>query len=470
MRPIAPLATADLPARTKAFWRLTGPGAVLVGLSIGAGEIVIWPLITAQYGAAMAWAAVLGVFLQLWVNLEIGRWTIATGESTYTGFARLWAGFAPLFVFFNIAGYLLPAWARTSGLALKALLLGPDHPTPDWLWTALTFAGVALVLFGPRRVYRAVERTVAALVVIVVVGLIVIAVQVGTADTVLELGRGVANVGYIHPAIDVRDFFSALVFAGAGGTANLFYAFYLRDKGIGMGARLPLLVNPLRGRVEAAPQTGYGFEPDGENVRRFRDWFRFVVLDQTLYFWLLNSFTMLLFIFGALAVLHPLGLVPQAGRVIWDEAQILAQSMGAPGRLLFLLIGCATLFSTQVAIVDGLSRSLADIVATSFRVGQRASHATWYGWMVAGVIGFGVLLTVLMESLGITDLGFIFNAAYMGGFAMAVYTPLLLWMNVRHLPRAARPGPLNIVMVTGAALVYVGFALVSLGGELGRLR
>ena len=76
---IAPLGTADLPRRQLSFWRLTGPGAILVGLSIGAGEIVLWPWITAKFGAVMVWAAALGVFIQLWVNLEIGRWAIVTG-------------------------------------------------------------------------------------------------------------------------------------------------------------------------------------------------------------------------------------------------------------------------------------------------------------------------------------------------------------------------------------------------------
>ncbi|MDP6485116.1 MAG: hypothetical protein QGH70_14910, partial [Nitrospinota bacterium] len=48
-----------------------------------------------------------------------------------------------------------------------------------------------------------------------------------------------------------------LVFAGAGGTSNLFYAFYLRDKQIGMGSRIPVLVNPFRNRQESRAQTGY---------------------------------------------------------------------------------------------------------------------------------------------------------------------------------------------------------------------
>lgn len=109
---------------------MAGPGAVLVGLSIGAGEIVIWPRIAAEFGATMIWAAALGVFIQYWVNIEIGRWTIATGETPYTGFTRMWRYYAHAFIFFNVAGWLLPGWARTSGLALKALVTSnPAHPT-----------------------------------------------------------------------------------------------------------------------------------------------------------------------------------------------------------------------------------------------------------------------------------------------------------------------------------------------------
>ncbi len=467
LRSLPPLETADLPERRAPFWRLTGPSAVLVGLAIGAGEIVIWPRIAAEYGASMVWGAVLGVFLQLWVNVEIGRWTIATGESAYSGFTRLWGGCAALFVFLNLAGYLLPGWARTSGGALRAAFFGPEHPSPDWLWTAITFALVALVLFGPRRIYRAVELTIGALLIVIVLGLLFIAARIATREHVLELLRGVARVGYVDPRIPVKDFFSALVFAGAGGTSNLYYAFYLRDKGIGMGARIPVLLNPFRGRAESASRSGYLFPETPENVRRFRDWLGFVVRDSLLYFWFLNTLTILLFLLGALVVLRPLGIVPQPGRLIWDEAAVLAQTMGPAGRYLFLAVGVATLFSTQVALVDGLGRSLADILTTSFRFAARTPAPVWYARVVLFVILFGVGVTALMEYRGMTDLGFIFNAAYMGGFAMAIYTPLLLWLNLRRLPRAARPRPLNIALVGVAALVYLGFALFCAGDELG---
>ena len=96
--PLPKFKTEDLPEKKVPNWRMTGPGAILAGLSIGAGEIIIWPRIAAEYGSGMIWAAVIGLLLQLWINFEIGRWTIATGETVYTGYARAWRGFAPVFI------------------------------------------------------------------------------------------------------------------------------------------------------------------------------------------------------------------------------------------------------------------------------------------------------------------------------------------------------------------------------------
>lgn len=463
---LEPLKTEDIPAREKPFWKMTGPGAVLVGLAIGAGEIVVWPRVVAEYGATMVWGAVIGVFIQLWINFEIGRYVIATGESVYTGFSRVWKGFGLAFIFFNIAGWILPAWARVSGNAMKALLLGPTHDSPDWFWTAVTFAIVAALLFGPKRVYATVEKVISLLVLLIVLGLTFIAIRVGTWDTYKELFAGIINFGHIEEGYSGKEFFSALVFAGAGGTANLFYAFYLRDKHIGMGARMPALLNPFRAREEKEVQTGYTFPETPENVRRFKDWFRYVILDQTLYFWILNTFTILLFVFGALAVLHPKGIVPAAGSLIWDESQILSETMGKPGQILFLLIGLATLFSTQITLTDGVARSIADILHTNYAWARRIPSAKIYFFGAMFIIVSGVGITWYMETSGVTELGFLFNAGYVGGFAMAVYAPLIIYLNITRLPKSARPKLLNIIMASMSALVYMGFAAYCIWWEI----
>jgi hypothetical protein len=455
----------DMPERKFGFWQMAGPGAILVGLSIGAGEIIIWPRLVAEHGAGMVWAAILGVFMQMWINLEVGRWTIATGETVFTGFSRIWKGFAPLFLLLTVFAWIAPGWGRASGLALKALLVGPAGFGSDTFWTMITFAGCALLLFGPKVIYGSVEKSVELLVLIVTIGLIFVAFAVGTADSWAELFKGAINVGYKHPDVTVKQMFIAIVFAGAGGTANLFYTFYLRDKHIGMGARLPSMQNPLRGTTEKIPTTGFRYEDTEENASRFLGWWDYIKKDQMLFFWALNTITIILFIFGSLAVLHPRGIVPASGTLIWDEAQILGEVWGPAGRTIFLLVGLATLFGTQLALIDGVSRSIADMLSTSFKFAQNRDQSWWYvlvaaTWMIAGCV-----ITYVMEARGVSELGFLFNAAYIGGFAMAIYTPLLLICNLKFLPTSAKPGMINATMMVIASVVYISFAVACLVWE-----
>ena len=40
---LPPFQSADLSDKSKSFWQLVGPGAILVGLAIGSGELILWP-------------------------------------------------------------------------------------------------------------------------------------------------------------------------------------------------------------------------------------------------------------------------------------------------------------------------------------------------------------------------------------------------------------------------------------------
>ena len=50
----------------------------------GSGEFVLWPFITYKFGFVVFWACMVGVTTQYFLNMEIERWTLATG------FCRLW--------------------------------------------------------------------------------------------------------------------------------------------------------------------------------------------------------------------------------------------------------------------------------------------------------------------------------------------------------------------------------------------
>lgn len=460
--------TADLPERNKSFWQMTGPGAVMIGMAIGSGELILWPWITAKFGTEMMWAAALGVFLQLWINIEIGRWAVATGESPFTGFARLSKLWVYFFLTLMFVGAFLPGWGRETGTSVKILLFGTDGPGADWFWTAAVFVVALAIVFGPKRIYASIERSIVFMVLLIVIGLLVVAFSVGTLADVGNMLKGLLNVGHIRldEEFTFHRFFGAFVFAGAGGLGNLFYAYYLRDKGIGMGGRIPALLNPLREAQRGDSEIGYMFSPTQENVRRFRDWFRFVVQDSTAFFWLANTFTMFLFMFGALVVLHPLGIVPQSDQLVWDLAIVLEGTMGVGGRHLFLIIGIAALFSSVLAGLDGGVRLWVDLLHNNFKFAHRFAANKLYFGLAVGLSAVGVLATWFFEVFDVTALDFFFISAVLSGFAMAAYVPMVLYMNLRHLPAAVRPKPVNIVMVTIGAATYISFAIYTVADKV----
>ena len=467
--PVAPLREADIPARKKRLWRMLGPGAVMIGLAIGSGELILWPWITAKFGPSMMWAAALGVFVQVWVNIEIGRWAVATGESAFTGFARMTKLWVYFFLTIMFVGAFMPGWGRAAGVAVKNVIFGLDGPGADWFWTAIVFAIALGIIFGPKRIYATVERSITGMVLLITVGMLIVAFSVGSWVDVAAMGRGIVNFGHIELDEDFtfHRFFGAFVFAGAGGLSNLYYAYYLRDKGIGMGARIPALLNPLREAQHSSSDIGYRFPNDEANVARFYDWFRYVKVDTTVFFWLGNTFTMFLFMFGALVVLYPAGIVPEEGQLLWDLANILEGPMGSFGRYLFLFVGIAALFSSILAGMDGGVRLWVDLLHTNFERMQRFAANRMYLAIALGSSAIGVVATWFFETFEISALDFFFISATLSGFAMAGYVPALLYMNMRYLPRDVRPGVINIVMVSLGALIYIAFAAYTLWTKVG---
>ena len=458
---IPPLRQADMPDRDRSFWQLTGPGAVMIGLAIGSGEMVLWPWITAKFGTSMMWAAALGVFMQLWINIEIGRWAVATGESAFTGFARISKFWVYFFISLLLVGAFLPGMGRAVGTSVRILIFGTDGPGADWVWTALVMVVTLAILFGPRRMYSTVERSVGAMVVIIVAGMILVAVSVGTWDDVLNMLGGILNFGHISldHEFTFNRFFGAFVFAGIGGLGNLYYAYYLRDKGVGMGKRIPALVNPLREAQSGSSEVGFRFRDTPENVARFKAWFRFVVTDSALFFWIANTFTMFLFMFGALVVLYPAGIVPLESQIIWDLALILESAVGGWGRYLFLIIGIAAFFSSVLAGLDGGIRLWVDLLHSNFSFPNRFAANRLYLVFALGLSTLGVTATWFFETYDVTVLDFFFIGAMLGGFAMAGYVPMLLYMNLKYLPPSVRPGPVNVIMVVIGGITYMTFAV-----------
>jgi ribosome modulation factor len=86
---LPPLEVRELPEPVP-LGKLIGASVILLATALGSGELLIWPYITTQAGVGLLWLATLGFLSQYFLNMEIERYTLATGETAVTGFSRFW--------------------------------------------------------------------------------------------------------------------------------------------------------------------------------------------------------------------------------------------------------------------------------------------------------------------------------------------------------------------------------------------
>ena len=67
------------------FWdvlRNLGPGLIIAGSIVGSGELIATTKTGAQAGIALLWLVIIGCVIKVFVQIELGRYTISRGEST----------------------------------------------------------------------------------------------------------------------------------------------------------------------------------------------------------------------------------------------------------------------------------------------------------------------------------------------------------------------------------------------------
>ena len=72
---LPPWDVGDLPEPPTMDWRklptLIGPGILMAGVAIGAGEWLFGPAVSAQYGGTLLWLATLAILGQVFFNIEL---------------------------------------------------------------------------------------------------------------------------------------------------------------------------------------------------------------------------------------------------------------------------------------------------------------------------------------------------------------------------------------------------------------
>src|SRR5215217_6342634 len=428
----------EMPAEPKQYWRLIGPGIIAAGVGLASGEFILYPYIASQVGLVFVWAALVGLATQFFLNMEIERYTLATGETALTGFSRFWRHWGLVFAILTYFANLWPGWA-TSSATLISYLFGGEA---TWIAIGILLV-VGLVLTLAPVVYTALERAQMLKVALVLTLILVASIFAIGANAWADLPHVVTRPR-IPTELGFALLLGALAFAGAGGGQNLCQSNWIRDKGFGMGSYVPKIVSPVTGQLEAAPSTGYVFEPTPENMTRWRKWWKFANVEQLSTFVLITFVTILFTsllayatVFGQEGLASDISFIKADGNALNDP-------VGGWFGTFFWIIGAISLFAAALGIVDYTSRLGADVLKTAYF--KDVNESKMYAGLVWGLILIGIV--VLLSGLS-QPIVLLVISAVTGGLMMFIYSALLLLVNKRTLPAEIRPGPGRV-----AALVW----------------
>ena len=454
---LPPVEFRDLPEPVP-LRKVTGASVIILATAIGSGEIILWPYITTQVGFTFMWAAVVGFAIQFFLNMEIERYTLATGETAITGFSRFWKPWWWLFVVFALCQNFWPGWATGAATAATYVFgLGENAPVVPITIAALLAIGITLTL--SPVVYQAVEKIQGVLVLLII---LFVVIAIPSATTGAAWGALFTDgVGFPvgQEGLGIALLLGALAFAGAGGANNLVQSNYIRDKGMGMGMHMPKIVSPITGHEEAKPSLGYMFPTDAENMRRWRGWWRVANWEQFITFFLIGVLTLVIMAVLAYSTLGVGRVQEQDLAFLLLEGQVLQETVAPWFGIAFWVTAVIALFTTNLGILDYTSRLIAD----QFKI--HALKDNQY-WTESRIYATSVWLMIIMGSLILlagVDQPFLLVviSSSIAGVQMFIYSGLLMMLNRKALPKELRVGGIRLA-VLALSFLFFGFLSVLL--------
>jgi hypothetical protein len=460
MSKLAPLGVKEFPPALP-LRKLIGPSFIILGVGLGSGELILWPYLTSNFGLGIIWAAVLGITFQFFINMEIERYTLATGESIFVGLTRKFGGLTPYwFILTTLVPWMWPGIAASSAKLITTAL-------------GLKYSGLAgiilLIALGAiyslgRVVYKTQEKVQKAIILIGIPFVLAITLFFAKGEHWLSLIQGLMGKGegfsFLPAGISFATFLGALAYAGAGGTLNLAQSLYVKEKGYGMGKYSGRITNILSGKKESVILEGNTFEPSGENLSRFKLWWKRINVEHAVVFWITGAFTMLLLSLLAFSTVYKNPGVETSINFVITEASVIAERTLPALGTFFLGMAALMLFGTQFSVYGSNSRISAENLVIAkperFKIEKLSKYFYLFLWVqiLAGILIFALGFT---EPLALVVTGAVFNA-----ISMFIYSGMVLWLNLTRLAKPIRPSLLRIIAVGAAFLFYGGFSVFTI--------
>jgi len=438
---LEPLEVTDKPVpKVPSFWKLWGLGIAFTSFALGSGELIFWPSLSNKVGSGIMWWALLGLFAQLWINLEAARYTMLTGESIIQGFMRIkkwlgwfWFGIA----FFTNAwtvGYILSAATPIARFIAPNFPAGWDLAARSQLWTVVLLVIVALGFFLIPIIFKVIEKLGAFFGFLITFAFICICfIYWPGYPYASEWFKGLAapSIPAFKTSKDWWTFASSIAYAGIGGISNILYAsYYVREKNAAMGAYVGRVTNPITGEPEAIPATGVVPRWTKENISRLKKWWRWLLSDQSVWFFGASAITLLTMSYMAFVSLRPKGLVIGGWELVTVQSEAFTEIFGIAGTIFYSILVLFVFFDVPFSLFDSTARLGADCIFTLTKRGRKWLYRNWYYLIVAALI-----IVAFIELPFQRPAWYILLRGNIALWSMAIYTPLIAYLNFVKVPK-----------------------------------
>lgn len=414
--------------------RRIGPGVVLAAAIVGSGELIATTTLGAQVGYAALWIILLSCIVKPVIQSELGRYTIASGE---TGLAGLNGVPGPRWrVNWIVWGWALMTLmtltqigAMYSGVAQTMNLIVPSVPIKLWalIFVALT---LALLLGGG---YERIERLAVVKVGLFTMLTVMAALLLARMPQYFSLNEVWHGLSFKLPGEGISTALAVFGITGVGAAELFMYPYWCVEKGYARFTGKREATDEWRGRA--------------------RGWVRVMQVDIGASMVIYTIATVAFYLLGA-GVLHGMGLVPEGTAMIRTLSNIYTQTFGAWAVWLFYAGAIVTLYGTIFAATAANARVFADL----FRLmGIFEAHdyarRSWFRNLFIIILNVTPMLLVFRNISPV-------SLVRAGGIAQAIMLPVLgfgaIYLRHRCLPQEIAPSRWTTISLWTASLVMFG--------------
>ena len=424
---------ADPPRAFTDILRRIGPGIILAASIVGSGELIATTTLGAQVGYAAMWVIVLSCLIKPVVQAELGRYTIATGETGLAGFNLVpgprWK-----------VNWIVWAWALMTlmtqlqigamfgGVSQVMFQLIPSVSVNAWVFIFLGIT-LALLLGGGYERIEGLAMVKVGLFTMLTFLAAVVLTRMPQYFSWADVWQGFS---FHLPGEGLSTAVAVFGITGVGASELFTYPYWCVEKGYARFA----------GRRDGSP----------EWRARAEGWIRVMHVDIFASMFIYTVATIAFYLLGA-GILHGMGKVPAAKDMITVLSNIYTQTLGPWSLWIFYLGAIATLYGTIFAATAANSRMYADMfrLMKFFDHGDYASRVRYRSRFVLFLTIFPVCLFMLVQSP--------VKMVVAGGVAQSLMLPIIgigaLYLRHRHLPADVRPANWVTATLWGATLVII---------------